>query len=110
MLGATELALMRDRSTLINTARGALVDTVALEAECNAGRLNAILDVTEPEPLPPDSPLYDLPNVVVTPHIAGSQGNETRRMSRKVLDELERFARGLPLKGSISREELEVMA
>ncbi len=110
MIGARELALMADRTTLINTARGALVDTRALEAECASGRLNAILDVTEPEPLPSESILYDLPNVVLTPHIAGSQGNETRRMSRKVLDELERYAKGFPLASPITREQLEVMA
>lgn len=110
MIGATQLALMADRTTLINTARGALVDTGALERECASGRLNAILDVTDPEPLPSESVLYDLPNVMLTPHIAGSQGNETRRMSRKVLDELRRYALGLPLKSPITRAQLEVMA
>ncbi|MGC0273740.1 hydroxyacid dehydrogenase [Pseudactinotalea sp. Z1739] len=110
MIGAAELAQMADYATLINTARGSLVDTAALEAECASGRLNAILDVTDPEPLPPGSVLYDLPNVMLTPHIAGSQGNETLRMSRNVLDELERYATGQPLRSAVTATELEVMA
>lgn len=94
MIGARELALMPDGATLINTARGMIVDTAALEAACSDARIHAILDVTDPEPLPADSTLYDLPNVMITPHIAGSLGTETRRMTAAALDELERYARG----------------
>lgn len=61
------LALMPDGAVLVNTARGALVDHDALIDELRAGRLSAILDVTDPEPLPADSPLLDLPNAFVTP-------------------------------------------
>ena len=74
LIGAAELALLRDGATVINTARGAVLDTAALESECATGRLDAILDVTDPEPLPASSLLYDLPNVMITPHIAGSLG------------------------------------
>jgi phosphoglycerate dehydrogenase-like enzyme len=81
---------------LINTARGALVDDEALTEELVSGRLRAVLDVTEPEPLPADSPLYRLPNVFLTPHIAGSLGNELQRLGTIVVEEMERLAAGLP--------------
>ncbi|MBA2950851.1 hydroxyacid dehydrogenase [Streptomyces himalayensis] len=90
------LALLRDGATLINTARGSLVDTAALTDELVSGRLNAVLDVTDPDVLPASSPLYELPNVLLTPHVAGSLGNELHRMAHSALDELERYARGLP--------------
>jgi phosphoglycerate dehydrogenase-like enzyme len=110
MIGAGQLASMKDHSTLINTARGSLVDTKALEAECATGRIHAILDVTEPEPLPADSVLYDLPNVVITPHIAGSLGTETRRMSDAALDELERHLAGRNLLAEVSSDDLSLSA
>ncbi|MFJ8674378.1 hydroxyacid dehydrogenase [Streptomyces sp. NPDC093589] len=96
LLGARELALMPDGATLINTARGSLVDESALLPELTTGRLNAVLDVTDPELPPADSPLYDLPNVLLTPHIAGSLGGELHRMADLALDEVERFATGRP--------------
>ncbi|MEV5338139.1 hydroxyacid dehydrogenase [Streptomyces sp. NPDC052676] len=104
------LALLADGATLINTARGSLVDTAALTEELVSGRLNAVLDVTDPEVLPSDSPLYDLPNVLLTPHIAGSLGNELHRMTHAALDELERYARGLPYASGVRAEELSRMA
>ncbi|WP_232821725.1 hydroxyacid dehydrogenase [Desertihabitans aurantiacus] len=110
MIGAAELAALPDTATLINTARGSLVDTAALEAECVSGRLHAILDVTDPEPLPPGSPLYDLPNVMLTPHVAGSLGHETRRMSDAALDELERLVQGRPLQRRVHRDEMALSA
>ncbi|GAA2761138.1 hydroxyacid dehydrogenase [Streptomyces paradoxus] len=94
MIGRRELALMPDGAVLINTARGALVDHDALVAELRAGRLTAILDVTDPEPLPADSPLYDLPGAFVTPHLAGSQGNELARLGLTVAEEAERLLAG----------------
>lgn len=97
MISRGRLALLRDGATLINTARGSLVDTAALTGELASGRLHAVLDVTEPDVPAPDSPLYDLPNVVLTPHFAGSFGNELRRMADSALDEIERFAAGQPL-------------
>ncbi|TDD56304.1 hydroxyacid dehydrogenase [Nonomuraea terrae] len=110
LIGAAELALLRDGATVINTARGAVLDTAALERECVAGRLDAILDVTEPEPLPAGSPLYDLPNVMITPHIAGSLGSETRRMSESALDELERHLSGRPPRAAVTADEFPVSA
>ncbi|MFG2786382.1 hydroxyacid dehydrogenase [Streptomyces sp. NPDC048419] len=96
MLDAGRLALIRDGGVLINTSRGALIDHGALTDELVSGRLQAVLDVTEPEPLPAASPLYRLPNVFLTPHIAGSLGNELERLGRIVVEELERLAAGLP--------------
>ena len=110
MIGAPELRAMKDHSTLINTARGSLVDTSALEVECATGRIHALLDVTEPEPQPRDSVLYDLPNVIITPHIAGSLGTETRRMSDAALDDLERYLTGRELLAQVVHEDLSLSA
>lgn len=110
MIGAVELAALPDHATVINTARGSLVDTAALERECAAGRLNAILDVTDPEPLPDDSPLYSLPNVMVSPHLAGSLGSELLRMADSVLDELERYVEGLSFLDEATSEGLRLSA
>lgn len=110
MIGAAELAALPDHATLINTARGSLVDTAALEDACRDGRITAILDVTDPEPLPATSVLYELPNVVLTPHIAGSLGTETRRMSALALDELERYLNHEPLAFQVRAEDLDLIA
>ncbi|GAA4722801.1 Phosphoglycerate dehydrogenase [Promicromonospora umidemergens] len=95
-IDAHVLALLPDGATLINTARGAVVDEPALLAELRTGRIDAVLDVTAPEPPAPDSALWDLPNLVLTPHIAGSAGGELHRLGDHVAAEAERFARGLP--------------
>ncbi|MFJ5104342.1 hydroxyacid dehydrogenase [Streptomyces sp. NPDC088554] len=107
LIGRRELALLGDGTVLVNTARGSLVDTPALVAELRTGRVSAVLDVTDPEPLPPDSPLFDLPNAFLTPHLAGSQGNELRRLGLCVVDEVERLLRGVPLAHRVDRAELE---
>ncbi|MFU8814427.1 MAG: hydroxyacid dehydrogenase [Pseudomonadales bacterium] len=110
MLGTRELALMPDGATLINTARGALVEPEALEAELLRGRLHAVLDTTEPEVPPEDSPLYNLPNVFLTPHIAGSMGRETERLTDYMVAEVERFTRGISLRYLVRREHLPRLA
>ncbi|MER6143443.1 hydroxyacid dehydrogenase [Streptomyces sparsogenes] len=110
MLDRARLALIRDGGVLINTSRGALVDPEALTDELATGRLHAVLDVTEPEPLPADSPLYTLPNVFLTPHIAGSLGNEMERLGRIVAEELERLAAGLPLAHEVRHADLARVA
>lgn len=94
MIAAQELAIMRDGAVLINTARGSLIDHDALRAHLRAGRIDAILDVTEPEPLAADDELWSLPNVTLTPHIAGATGNELHRLGRDVIDEVARFVAG----------------
>lgn len=110
LIGAAELAALPPHSVLINTARGALVDPAALERACLEGTLHAILDVTEPEPLPASSPLYDLPNVMITPHIAGAVESETQQLAAAALTELERYAAGLPPIDPVTRRTLEVQA
>lgn len=110
MLGSAQLALMRDGAVLINTARGVLVDTNALVAEVSAGRLTAVLDVTDPEPPPPDSPLFDLPGVFLTPHIAGSHGNEVQRLGRSVVDEVRRLLSGEALAHQVHQHEMARIA
>ncbi|WP_169790686.1 hydroxyacid dehydrogenase [Streptacidiphilus carbonis] len=107
MVDRRRLALMPDGATLVNTARGSLVDTEALVQELASGRIHAVLDVTDPELLPTDSPLYDLPNVLLTPHVAGSVGGELHRMADSATAELARYAQGLPFQHPVLREELE---
>jgi phosphoglycerate dehydrogenase-like enzyme len=104
LIGAAELSRLPDHATVINTARGSLVDSAALAAECAGGRLFAILDVTDPEPLPPDSPLRHLARVMVTPHIAGSLGSEIGRLTDRTLDELARWTAHQPLTAEITAE------
>ncbi|MFE9247693.1 hydroxyacid dehydrogenase [Streptomyces sp. NPDC007088] len=110
MLNAALLALIPDGGALVNTARGSLVDTEALVRECASGRIDAYLDVTDPEPLPAGHPLLALPNVLVTPHIAGAQGAEVARLGRYAVAETERYARGEPLQGALTRADLDRIA
>lgn len=110
MIDASRLALMRDGTTLINTARGSLIDQDALVRELISRRISAVLDVTTPDRLPPDSPLYDLPNVLLTPHIAGALGRERERLGGLVVAEVERFVRGLPIEHAVAPETLHLQA
>jgi phosphoglycerate dehydrogenase-like enzyme len=110
LVNADRLARMHSGAWLINTARGSLVDTEALTRECTTGRLNALIDTPDPEPLPADSPLYDLPNVVLTPHIAGSLGNEISRMGDLAVAEIRRFLAGEPLAHEVREADLERIA
>lgn len=106
LLSAERLALIPDGGAVINTARGSLIDTDALVRECATDRLDAFLDVTDPEPLPPGHPLLSLPNVFITPHIAGAQGSEVRRLGEFAVDEIGRLVRGERLLGEVQCEEL----
>ena len=110
MVGADQLAAMRDGAWLLNTARGGLVDTDALTAELVSGRLNAFVDTPDPEPVPSESPLYDLPNVVLTPHIAGSMGSEVARMGDLAVTEVERFVAGESPLHPVVRSDLDHIA
>jgi phosphoglycerate dehydrogenase-like enzyme len=110
LIDRRRLGLLRDGAILINTARGALVDPDALVDELVSGRIDAVLDVTEPEVLPASSPLYDLPNVFLTPHVAGAMGAETQRLAALAIDEIERLARGEPLAHEVRREDLARVA
>jgi phosphoglycerate dehydrogenase-like enzyme len=95
LIDRRRLALIPDGGWFLNTARGRVVDEAALTEELVSGRLSAFLDVTEVEPLPAGSPLYRLPNVFLTPHIAGSLGNELARLGAAAVTELERYGAGL---------------
>jgi phosphoglycerate dehydrogenase-like enzyme len=110
LIGARELALLPDGACLINTARGALLDHAALIAELKRGRIQAALDVTEPEPLPAESELRDLPNTVLTPHVAGPTSAGRWHMAQAMVEELRRFFAGAPLRYQVARERLASMA
>jgi phosphoglycerate dehydrogenase-like enzyme len=110
LIDRRRLALLPDGAALINTARGSLVDTEALTRECATGRISAILDVTDPEPLPPGHRLLTLPNVFVTPHLAGAQGREIRSLGEFATAEIGRYLRGEPLHGGVEAHHLALTA
>ena len=95
------LALMRDGTTFLNTARPALVDIDALRDEVLSGRLSAVLDVHDD--LAADDPLWEAENALLTPHLAGSQGNELHRMGEAALEEVRRLAAGEPPRHPVDR-------
>jgi phosphoglycerate dehydrogenase-like enzyme len=110
MLGARELALLKDGAVFINTARSQVVDQDALLAELQSGRIQAALDVFDQEPLPVDSPFRRLENVIISPHIAGASRQARLRQGEIVVSEIERFFSGQPLRYRVSRAMLETMA
>jgi phosphoglycerate dehydrogenase-like enzyme len=110
MIDAAKLVLMKDGATLINTARGVLIDEDALLDVLKTGRIDAIIDVTDPEIPGPESAFYDLPNVFLTPHIAGAVGLERTRLGEMAADEAERFIQGEPLLYRLTLESLENIA
>ena len=102
VIGAAELARMEAHAWLVNVARGRHVDTEALVDALRAGRLGgAALDVTEPEPLPDGHPLWDLPNVIITPHTANTQEMARPLLGRRITDNVRRFAAGEDLIGPV---------
>jgi phosphoglycerate dehydrogenase-like enzyme len=104
MVDATFLAAMKDGALLINAARGVLVVTDDLVAEVSSGRLSAAMDVTDPEPLPPGHPLWSLPNVLITPHVAASTPYSGMMAVRFVKEQAERYLAGQPLANVITGE------
>ena len=105
LITGAHFAAMKPGATFINSARGAVVrETELIEVLARRPDLQAVLDVTWPEPPVPDSPLYSLPNVMLTPHIAGSMGNECRRMGHYMFEELRRYLAGQPMQWQITRE------
>jgi len=97
MIGAAELALLPDGALLVNVARGKLVDTDALVAALETGRIRAALDVTDPEPLPPDHPLWRQPGALISPHVGGASSAFFPRADRLMAAQLNRFMAGQPL-------------
>ncbi len=94
LVDAAFLAAMKDGALLVNLARGPVVDTEALVAALHTGRITAALDVVDPEPLPADSPLWDAPGLLVSPHVGGSSSAMWPRAHRLVRDQLHRYAAG----------------
>jgi len=97
------LAAMPDGALLVNVARGPVVRTDDLLAELTAGRLQAALDVTDPEPLPADHPLWRAPNVLISPHVGGNTTAFEPRARALLRDQLARFAEGRPLRNEVAR-------
>lgn len=102
LIGAGELAAMADGALLVNAARGPVVDTDALVAELQAGRLRAVLDVTDPEPLPDEHPLWTAPGLLsITPHIAGNSRLSNLRASDLAGEQFARWCAGAPLRNVV---------
>lgn len=111
MVTGRHFELMKPHATFLNTARGAVVrEEEMIEVLTRRKDLTALLDVTHPEPPAAGSPLWSLPNVILTPHIAGSQGRECRRMGRLMVDEFDRWSRGENLRWAISKEKSVLLA
>jgi phosphoglycerate dehydrogenase-like enzyme len=107
LLDARRLALLPDGALVVNAGRGPTVDTAALVTELERGRLRAALDVTDPEPLPGDHPLWGLPNVLISPHMAGDTPTTGIRAFELAGDQVRRFAAGKPLINQVARYLLE---
>ncbi len=104
MVDAAFLERLHDGALVVNAARGAVVDTTALLAELQSGRLRAALDVTDPEPLPPGHPLWSAPGLLLTPHVAGAGGNPPARSMAVAKAQLTRFAAGQPLENVVGED------
>ncbi len=110
MIDAGLIAELRPGATFINTSRGELVDQDALLRRLEKGDVFAVLDVTTPWVLPADSAFYSNPNVLLTPHLAGSLGNELERLAASAIDEAYRAARGEALRFAVKAEDLAFTA
>jgi phosphoglycerate dehydrogenase-like enzyme len=97
LIGSSQLALMRQGALLVNAARGPVVDTDALVTALHTGRIRAAVDVTDPEPLPEGHPLWSCPNLLITPHVAGSSPQFAPRALKIAAGEVRRFLAGEPL-------------
>jgi phosphoglycerate dehydrogenase-like enzyme len=105
LIGRDQLALLPPRAILVNIARGEVVDPGALIEALAAGRLaGACLDVVSPEPLPADSPLWDMDNVLISPHSASTVATENAHLTDLFLDNLDRFTNGRPLRNRYDPE------
>jgi phosphoglycerate dehydrogenase-like enzyme len=103
LIGARQLALLRQGALLVNAARGPIVDTDALVQALQAGHIRAALDVTDPEPLPEGHPLWSCPNVLITPHVAGSTPQFAPRALDTAAGELKRYIKGEPLHNAVQK-------
>jgi phosphoglycerate dehydrogenase-like enzyme len=103
LVDAEFLAALPDHAIVANVARGAILDTDALLAELQSGRLQAFLDVTEPEPLPAEHPLWQAPNLIITPHVGGGTHGWERRGYQLVRRQIERYVAGEQLENVVGR-------
>ncbi|MEU9651185.1 hydroxyacid dehydrogenase [Streptomyces sp. NPDC048110] len=110
LVGRSLIDAMPSDAVLINTSRGAVIDQDALTEAVLAGRVRAVLDVTDPEVLAPDHPLWDCEHALITPHLAGSEGNEWRRLAELALAETSRWASGSGFLHPVRRERLAFLA
>lgn len=108
LINAEALATMPDGAMVVNAGRGPIVDTAALIAECASGRLQAALDVIDPEPVPADHPLRGTPNVLFSPHVGGYSNAFVPRRNALIRAQLERFAAGEPLANVVTVGPLTV--
>jgi phosphoglycerate dehydrogenase-like enzyme len=106
MLNSDNLGLIRDGVTVINTARGSLIDETAFSEHLRTGRIWAVIDVTDPEPPASDHAFRELPNVFLTPHFAGAVGSGRTRIGDYIVAEIERFVAGRPLQFEVREEML----
>lgn len=97
LIGATQLSLMQQGALLVNAARGPIVQTDALVDALNSGRIRATVDVTDPEPLPPEHPLWKCPNLFITPHVGGSTPQFSPRAMQIAAEQVRRLISGQPL-------------
>jgi len=104
MMGAREMALMQQGALLVNAARGPVVDTAALLAALQAGRIRAAIDVTDPEPLPEGHPLWSAPNLLITPHVAGSTPMFMVRAMEFAAAQIGRYLRGETMENVVRGE------
>ncbi|RCW74761.1 hydroxyacid dehydrogenase [Saliterribacillus persicus] len=111
MVTGEHFQMMKEGASFINTARGAIVkEKEMLEVLKKRTDITAVLDVTDPEPPSEDSPFYTMDNVVITPHLAGSEGEECGRMGAYMLEELKRYVNAEPLKWQITKDQFDRMA
>jgi len=110
IIDARRLALLRDGALFVNTARARAIEYDALTRELQSGRIYGALDVFPKEPLEPESPLWTLPNVILSPHVAGATVESRLQLGQTIVDELTRFYRGEPLKHQVRKEQLATMA
>ncbi|MCU0521068.1 MAG: hydroxyacid dehydrogenase, partial [Anaerolineae bacterium] len=110
MISQTHFRAMKDSTLFINTARAWVVDQAAMKAELASGRIRAVLDVYDQEPLPADDVLRDLPNVFLTPHVSGHTTESRMRLVEVVADDMARFFAGEAPRLAVSWDRLQIMA
>lgn len=110
LIGEEQLEKLRDGAVLINTARGTIIDHEALLVQCQQQRFTAVLDVTTPEPLPDESEFWTLPNVILTPHIAGAGSAGYYRVGTMALQALRDCFAGYPVQGAVRFDRWKILA